>query len=144
MKKGQAAMEYLMTYGWAILIVIVVVAALYAMGVFSFGAGGQPCSPCFGDQFTYVDYASNTLKLRSGAREINYLNLTQDQTTDLTATGWANNGTGTAVAGTSASLTPGTDLTITGFTTGTTYVLTMTYNNVDSGLTHTDTATLRA
>ena len=33
MKKGQTALEYLMTYGWAILIVIVVVAALYALGL---------------------------------------------------------------------------------------------------------------
>jgi len=33
--KGQTAMKYLMTYGWAILIVIVVVCALYAMGVFT-------------------------------------------------------------------------------------------------------------
>ena len=32
--KAQAAMEYLMTYGWAILIVIIVAAALYALGVF--------------------------------------------------------------------------------------------------------------
>jgi hypothetical protein len=35
MKKGQSAMEYLMTYGWAILIVIIVAAALYALGVFN-------------------------------------------------------------------------------------------------------------
>ena len=34
-RKGQAAMEYLMTYGWAILIVIIVAAALYALGVFN-------------------------------------------------------------------------------------------------------------
>jgi len=34
-KKGQAAMEFLMTYGWAILIVLVAIAALYFMGVFS-------------------------------------------------------------------------------------------------------------
>ncbi len=33
--KGQAAMEYLMTYGWAILIVIIVAAALWALGVFN-------------------------------------------------------------------------------------------------------------
>lgn len=33
MKKGQTALEYLMTYGWAILIVIVVVAALYSLGL---------------------------------------------------------------------------------------------------------------
>jgi hypothetical protein len=35
MKKAQSAMEYLMTYGWAILIVIIVAAALYALGVFN-------------------------------------------------------------------------------------------------------------
>ncbi|MCK4531472.1 MAG: hypothetical protein KAT94_01270, partial [Candidatus Aenigmarchaeota archaeon] len=34
-KKAQSAMEYLMTYGWAILIVIIVAAALYALGVFN-------------------------------------------------------------------------------------------------------------
>ncbi|NOX71579.1 MAG: hypothetical protein GXO64_02680 [Candidatus Micrarchaeota archaeon] len=33
--KGQSAMEYLMTYGWAIIIVIIVAAALYALGVFN-------------------------------------------------------------------------------------------------------------
>ena len=34
--KGQTTMEYLMTYGWAILIIIVVIASLYSMGVFQF------------------------------------------------------------------------------------------------------------
>jgi len=33
--KAQAAMEYLMTYGWAILIVIIVAAALYMLGIFN-------------------------------------------------------------------------------------------------------------
>ena len=33
--KAQTAMEYLMTYGWAILIVIIVGAALYALGIFN-------------------------------------------------------------------------------------------------------------
>jgi uncharacterized protein (UPF0333 family) len=32
MRKGQTALEYLMTYGWAILVVIIVVAVLYYMG----------------------------------------------------------------------------------------------------------------
>ncbi|MEM3875886.1 MAG: hypothetical protein QXP35_02315 [Candidatus Micrarchaeaceae archaeon] len=34
-KKAQSAMEYLMTYGWAILIIAVVLAALDMLGVFS-------------------------------------------------------------------------------------------------------------
>ncbi|MFP4523433.1 MAG: hypothetical protein ACOCQQ_03535 [Candidatus Nanoarchaeia archaeon] len=33
-RKGQAAMEFLTTYGWAFLVIIVVVGALYAFGVF--------------------------------------------------------------------------------------------------------------
>ena len=35
MKKAQSAMEYLMTYGWAILIIAVVLGALFSLGVFS-------------------------------------------------------------------------------------------------------------
>ena len=34
MKKGQAATEFLMTYGWAILAIVVVAAVLWNMGVF--------------------------------------------------------------------------------------------------------------
>ncbi len=37
MSKGQTAMEYLMTYGWAILIVLVVGAVLYFYGFFTPG-----------------------------------------------------------------------------------------------------------
>jgi len=32
-RKGQAAMEYLMTYGWAILVILVVIGVLYWMGI---------------------------------------------------------------------------------------------------------------
>ena len=34
-KKSQSAMEYLMTYGWAILIILIAVGALFYLGVFS-------------------------------------------------------------------------------------------------------------
>ena len=33
--KAQAAMEFLMTYGWAILIVLIVLASLFFLGVFN-------------------------------------------------------------------------------------------------------------
>jgi len=36
-KKGQTAMEYLMTYGWAILAVLVIGGVLYYLGIFSPG-----------------------------------------------------------------------------------------------------------
>lgn len=66
--KAQTAMEYLMTYGWAILIIIVVVAALYAMGVFRLG-GTIPCSPCF-SYFSYSDHDATNVYLTNGARSI--------------------------------------------------------------------------
>jgi hypothetical protein len=43
--KSQSAMEYLMTYGWAILIIAFVLAALYSLGIFNpvtFSAKAQP------------------------------------------------------------------------------------------------------
>jgi len=33
-RKGQAALDFLMTYGWAIALVVIVAAALFALGVF--------------------------------------------------------------------------------------------------------------
>ena len=129
-RKGQAAMEYLMTYGWAILIVIVVVAALYAMGVFRIGQAPVACSPCF-SSFAYIDYASGVLKVRSGSRELSSLTLIPTPAATLTNS-W------------SGAVTPGTTLTSSGFTPGTTYSLNFTYVDADSGLTHFDTATLRA
>ena len=44
MKKGQAAMEFLMTYGWAILIVLLAIAALAYFGVL--GPGKYIPSSC--------------------------------------------------------------------------------------------------
>jgi len=35
MVKGQSALEYMMTYGWAILIIVIVVVILYSMGIFN-------------------------------------------------------------------------------------------------------------
>ena len=72
--KGQAALEFLMTYGWAILIVIAVAAALYAMGVFKLPTGGLgKCSPCFppGSAFAYVDHNPDTLVLQVGPHKVN-------------------------------------------------------------------------
>ena len=43
--KLQSAMEYLMTYGWAILIIAVVMVALFALGVFSGSPLGTQCLP---------------------------------------------------------------------------------------------------
>jgi len=54
-KKSQAALEYLLTYGWAILIVIIVGASLYALGVFSPGTWTGKRQTGFA-QFQIVDW----------------------------------------------------------------------------------------
>ncbi len=38
-KRSQSALEYMMTYGWAILIIVIVAVILYSMGIFNPGSG---------------------------------------------------------------------------------------------------------
>ncbi len=75
MKKGQAAMEFLMTYGWAILVVLVAIGALAYFGVLDPGRflprectlfPGLDCS-----EFKVTDDASPhaTLIIRNGMGE---------------------------------------------------------------------------
>ena len=48
MGHSQSAMEYLMTYGWAIIVILVVLAVLYTLGIFTPGATlGNQCSGNF-------------------------------------------------------------------------------------------------
>ncbi len=63
MKKGQASVEYIMTYGWALLAVVIVLGLLLTSGVFSVDYGlDQECN--FGSKFpcssTIYNSGSNT------------------------------------------------------------------------------------
>ena len=75
MRKGQGALEYLMTYGWALLIIVVVAAALYALGVLNPATYAQ--SRCNGLQyFTWEQQqlsqdSGYTAQVRNGNQEIN-------------------------------------------------------------------------
>ncbi len=56
-RKGQAAMEFLMTYGWAILVVLAAIGALAAFGVLRFdNLAPEDCK--FGGGFDCVEKAS--------------------------------------------------------------------------------------
>ena len=74
-RKGQVSLEYLMTYGIAIAIVVIAIAALYSMGVFNPSSSAMPCSPCF-SKFAYVDYAEGDLIIKNGPRDLNNVNCT--------------------------------------------------------------------
>lgn len=54
MKKGQAAMEFLMNYGWAILVVLICFAALFYFGILSTEKFEPKCH-CSEFNMTYFD-----------------------------------------------------------------------------------------
>jgi len=129
--KGQAALEFLMTYGWAILIVIAVVAALYAMGVFKLPTGGLgKCSPCFppGSAIAYVDHNADNLVIRVGPEDIGNVSVIIG---------------GEEVAFQAGPFSPGKIITLTstGAFSGDVTV-TVRYQSVASGLYHDVNATL--
>ena len=162
--KAQTAMEYLMTYGWAILIIIVVIAALYSLGVFSVKTS-VACSPCF-SYFAFRDYDSTTqeLYLRNSARSLNSLtiDLTSESGTGFLTKAAASGGlaldcsTTTCSAGIDivvtggtanpdcalANCNPGTDIAITLTVNTGDQTLSIDYDDADSTVTHTDTATI--
>ena len=68
-KQGQVAMEFLMTYGWAIIIILLAIAALWLLGVFS---PSVTTSCQIEAPFTCQDavVADNSVILRLGANQV--------------------------------------------------------------------------
>ncbi|MEK6835219.1 MAG: hypothetical protein AABX61_03080 [Nanoarchaeota archaeon] len=136
-KKSQAAMEFLMTYGWAILIVLIVLAALFAFGIFT------PRSPntCSADApFNCVD-----VRLQTGALNDQMI-MNAGPVTGIPTFG-TYSGTCT-VAAWSGTFRPNSrniitltcpDTTPTGASFSGTFLI--TYTSASSGLSHTTTAT---
>ena len=138
-KKGQGAMEYLMTYGWALLVIVVVGGALFALGVLNPSTYTQ--KRCQGFQyFSYQDQRLNSttaiIDLLNGPRQV-------------TITGMTVNGVvATLVASNPASPAGGARFTVNGDVAGlpasgtsySNYPVTLTYDvtggitgNVDRG-----------
>ena len=84
MAKGQSALEYMMTYGWAILIIVIVAVILYSMGIFNPRASVTASSSGFSPFAASAAICSTTgLKvsfsvggLPDGATSANLVNLT--------------------------------------------------------------------
>ncbi len=73
-KKGQSALEYLMTYGWALVVIVIVIAALFAFGVFETQINCRTNST----QLLLTNYAvdSNTIQLNLKNGEPNPIEIT--------------------------------------------------------------------
>jgi len=126
-------MEFLMTYGLAIAIVLAVVVALYATGVFKLPTGGVgKCSPCFppASAVLYVDHDKDKLVIKVGPKEIQNVRAYVGTTVTSVQEG---------------PFSPGTLVTIeqTGLFANDTVEVTIEYQDVVSGLYHNVTATLR-
>jgi len=102
-RKGQGALEYLMTYGWALLIIVVVGAALFALGVFS----PQTREGCTG--FAYFQYSD--LRLTS-ANDFNLVVINGNQDVTINSVQWDTSSNTTVTPTTSQST--GTQITIAG------------------------------
>ena len=142
MKRGQSALEYLVTYGWAILAIVIIAAVLWYTGVFNPSkiAGGGKSGGGFG-VFTYSDHVvtPTTARVVVGNAVGRQINVT------LASAGTV--GTPPVIcAGDSASIAPNGLLTltcgdITDLTQGAAYdfPVAITYTDSQSGITHTDT-----
>ncbi len=62
-QRGQSAMEYLMTYGWAIAIIAVILYFLYSIGIFNLSSGSTAvgCVPATGYECSGLLMATNGL-----------------------------------------------------------------------------------
>ena len=73
-KRGQVAMEFLMTYGWAIIIILLAIATLWMLGVFS-PSVSTTCQ--IEAPFTCQDavVADNAIILKLGANRVQTANI---------------------------------------------------------------------
>ena len=144
-RKAQAAMEYLMTYGWAIIIIIIVAAALYYLNVFS-PPTTNVASGLTG--FTVPTGGWNFVG-SSGLLTLQLRNAVGSNINITTATATISSQAVTNTTGSGITMSPNQLGTVTfpGFTTktaGTPYQasLTVVYTNRDTGLAFTTTGTL--
>lgn len=145
MKRSQAALEYLLTYGWAILIVIIVGASLYALGVFTPGQWTGKRQTGFA-QFRVVDFSMKS----NGNLTIVFQNQI-GKTVDLNEINATLKGN-ICTFGYSKTVGPNTMYTASkncssvfgnlDFRTSFSIVIDFYYKDLDSGLTHVDTGTL--
>jgi hypothetical protein len=105
-------MEYLMTYGWAILIIAVVLAVLFSLNVFNAGASlgtaciGQPGYSCSAASINQAGMLTFTLGLGTGATAYNVFFSCASSANALSASSLPYNGinsAGTALAGAAAA-----------------------------------------
>jgi hypothetical protein len=143
--KGQAALDFLMTYGWAILLVILVAGALFTLGIFDVGSmvGNRAVgfTQVSVDAFKVATDGTLTAKLENQVGipiSIDYVNATYLGTTvSNSSTGITNLGVGsntpTLTVGDIGDVSSGNSYTIT---------LKIGYTDINSNFSYVETGTL--
>jgi len=129
--KGQAALDFLMTYGWAILLIIIIIGALFALGIFDINTlmGSRAVG------FTQIGVAA----WRVDGSGVLTAQFTNHVGTDvrIDSVKWTYRGTDTINSSVATSIANGaTTSTLTlgavpGITTGTSYSMAMVISYVD-------------
>ena len=142
MRKGQGAMEYLMTYGWAILVVVIVGIVLWRSGIF----GMVTCSTTGFTNIRVDDYVfkstnpSTVVWANAVGRPVKQLNMTYSG--DCVATGAAVTNNIVTLAG-GQTLSQNINCS-TPCTAGTAYTVNVGISYVsEAGITHSESGTIR-
>jgi len=84
--KGQSALEYLMTYGWALVVIVIVIAALFAFGVFN---TPKQCTQTGGQLLIKgFDFNADTIQLQIQNGSPNTVTVTNFSSNNTTANAW--------------------------------------------------------
>ena len=100
-KRGQSALEYLMTYGWALVVIVIVVAALFLLGILN--PATYQGSTCTG--FTKMAYKGHSQDGNSFT--VRFQNATGASVSDVNSSITASDVLGTCTGTQDADMTPG-------------------------------------
>ena len=106
-KRSQSALEYMMTYGWAILIIVIVAAVLYSMGIFSPSSSVSATITGFSGlgSVTAQCYANGVLRIQLGNSIGNTINITKITATN-TKTGASSSFSGNSTVDPNPEISP--------------------------------------
>ncbi|NCO11108.1 hypothetical protein CO038_01035 [Candidatus Pacearchaeota archaeon CG_4_9_14_0_2_um_filter_39_13] len=142
-KRGQAAMEFLMTYGWAILAAIIAIGVLAYFGVFSpgqyVGSSAVVTAPWYANAWN-IDTTNVNLELQNNGGETLTIHDVSVDPSDG-ATGCTNTGLVGAVNSSGSQIV---NVACAGMTSGSTFRgdITITYSRPSSGLNLTSTGSI--
>ncbi len=144
MKKAQASLDFLMTYGWALLLIVLVVGALFALGIFdvsSFTGSRASGFPQVGVTAWKLD-PSGVLTTQFRNQVGSQINVTSINATIGTTTVTYSTPFTITSGKTSGTTTVGTFSNVGAVNSAYTVSLAITYSDLSTGFSYTDTGTL--